>query len=188
MAERRHLPVLQPPASRTPGSPRGAGGDDGGGDESAGEDEERPPWHWVGFGAVAIFAVWLPLAYVGGHVSRSVLTSRFGATTDQEEVARLVAEMSAGERARLMTMIALPGLLALALAAFAGGILVGRFGQGFAGRSAGAAGGVTALVATVLAYDGLSVRALVSALVTFVVAIGFAAWGGKVGARNRKAA
>ena len=46
--KKRRLPVLKTPSQ---------------------EEEEaaaRPPWQWVGFGALAIFAVWLPLAYLAG--------------------------------------------------------------------------------------------------------------------------
>jgi hypothetical protein len=169
VAERRRLPVLQEPKRTT----------------SEEDVPERPPWHWIGFGAIAIFAVWLPLAYVGGHVSRSSMTARFGSNASKEEVDLAVAAMSAGERARLMATIALPSILALALASFAGGVLVGRFGLGHGPRSAAAAGGVTALIASIMAWSGFTLQAVVGALVTFAVAMGFAAWGGRLGASRR---
>lgn len=172
MAERRRLPVVNQPRS------------EGSTPEPEGE-EARPPWHWVGFGAVAIFAVWLPLAYVAASVARRTMTERFGADASKESVDAALAAMSTAERAKLMGTIALPSILALALAAFAGGVLVGRFGSGKSARAAAGAGAVTAFVATVMAWGGLSAQAVAGALVTFAVAIGFAAWGGRVGASRR---
>ena len=98
MAEKRRLPVLQPPKS----SPAE--------DESG---EPRPPWHWVGFGVVIIFAAWLPLSYVGGAVQRSMLASKFGADASAEQVAIATAAMTPGERAQLMLSQALPVVFAL---------------------------------------------------------------------------
>lgn len=156
-------------------SPKGGGEDD---------VEPRPPWHWVGFGTVLIFAVWLPLAYVGGAVQARMLASRFGEGAAKEQVEAAVAAMSAGARAQLMLSQALPGVLALALASFVGGAVVGRFGAGAGPREAAMAGGVTAVIATILAFEGFSVAALVSAVVTFAVASGCAWWGGRFAARR----
>jgi hypothetical protein len=165
MAERRRLPVLQsPPSARE------------------GDDDARPPWHWVGFGAVAIFAGWLPLAYVGGAVSARMMAARFGADASRDAIEVGLAAMSAGERAELMATVALPNLLALAVAAFIGGAIVGRFGGASApARVAGGAGAATALIASVSAWSGLTTASLVATAVTFAVAIGFAAWGGRFG-------
>ena len=91
--------------------------------------------------------------------------------------------MATGERVRLMATIALPALFALAIAAFGGGFVVGRFGPGTGAREAALAGIMTALVANALAWSGLAITALVGVLVTSAVAIGFAAWGGALGAR-----
>lgn len=170
MAERRRLPVVQPPSS--------------GGDEEA---DARPPWHWVGFGAVAIFAAWLPLAYVAQALGARVTAARFGSAT-QEEVAAALAAMSEGDRARLTATLALPHVMALAIAAFAGGLLVGRFGAGAGAREAASAGAAVALVAMALSYRAIlqgGALAVGAALVTTAVAVGFAAWGGRVGARRK---
>lgn len=172
MAERRRLPVLQ----NTPPSP------------AAEEDEARPPWHWVGFGTVAIFAAWLPLAYVGGALSARVMTARFGPNASRDAIELALASMASSERARLMAIVALPGILALGLAAFAGGIVVGRFGSGTGAREAAVAGGTTALIASILAWTGPSLAALFGLVVTFAVAIAFAAWGGRLGASRRSKA
>jgi tRNA-(ms[2]io[6]A)-hydroxylase len=85
-------------------------------------EEERPPWHWSGIGAVATFLVWLPLAAMA---------------------AKLGARLADGEPdplpARVQLAIVASQLAGFLIAAFAGGFLVGRFG-GKAGRREGAAG------------------------------------------------
>lgn len=174
---RRRLPVLSndpPPAAS------------GGGDGSEGDDEARPPWHWAGFGTVAIFAGWLPLAYVAGAVSARVMAARFGADASRDAIDLALSAMSAGERARLMATVALPSVLGLALAAFGGGVVVGRFGSGKQpARVAAVSGAMTALVASAIAWAGFTAATLVAAVVTFGVAVGFAAWGGRFGASRR---
>ena len=174
MAEkRRRLPVL----SNEPPAPAPA--DD--------EEEARPPYHWVGFGTVAIFAAWLPLTYIAGSVSKHVMDGRFGKDASADAIALAVNSMDTGERVRLMATIALPALFALAIAAFGGGFVVGRFGPGTGAREAAMAGVMTALVANLLAWpggkDSVAFTALVGILVTSAVAIGFAAWGGALGSR-----
>ena len=171
MAERRHLPVLSndpPPADSKPE-----------------DDEARPPWHWVGFGTVAIFAGWLPLAYVAGAVSAKVMANRFGADASKDAIDLALSAMTSGERAQLMATVALPSLLGLALAAFGGGFVVGRFGSATGAREAAMSGGVTAFIASAMAYAGLTAATFIAAAVTFAVAIGFAAWGGRFGASRR---
>ena len=170
MAERRRLPLIEdrplPPA----------------GEE---ESEVRPPWQWAFFGMVAMFAAWLPLAYVGGALSARVMAARFGHDASREAIDLALAAMTEGERGKLMVTVALPGMLALAVAAFAGGLVVGRFGSGTGAREAGVAGALTAVVALALAWSGPSLASLVGSLVTFTVAVGFGAWGGAFGAARR---
>lgn len=175
VAERRRLPVLNNPPSNK----------DAEGEEPEGEDEARPPWHWVGFGTVAIFSAWLPLAYVAGAASRKVMTSRFGEDASKDAIDLALAAMSAGERARLMATVALPGIFGLAIAAFGGGFVVGRFGPGTGPREAAMSGAVTAFIASAMAWSGVTSSSIVAALVTFAIAIGFAAWGGRFGSRSR---
>lgn len=147
------------------------------------DDEARPPWHWVGFGTVAIFAGWLPLAYVGGAVSSRVMAARFGADASKDQIDLALASMTAGERAQLMATVALPSVVGLAIAAFVGGAIVGRFsGSEHGARIAAVSGAVTALVASATAWAGVTTATFVAAVVTFAVAIGFAAWGGRFGA------
>jgi hypothetical protein len=171
VAEKRRLPVLQPPKQES---------------EDAGEP--RPPWHWVGFGVVIIFAAWLPLSYVGGAVQRSMLASKFGADASADQIALATAAMTPGERAQLMLTQALPVVLALALAAFAGGVVVGKFGAGAGPKESARSGAITALIAVAISFTGLNVATLVSTIVIFLVATGFAWWGGRVGIRKKSAA
>lgn len=151
--------------------------------------DERPPWHWVGFGTVAIFAGWLPLAYAAQAVVAHLLARRFGAAATAQDIASSLGTMPAGERARLMATLALPNVFALGLAAFGGGYLVGRFGTGTGARESASAGAMTALVALVLSLGGGGaaggIVAVVTSLVTLFIAVGFAAWGGRAGVRKR---
>ena len=165
MAERRRLPVLSndPPPPPTP--------------ETGTEDEERPPWHWAGFGVVAIYAGWLPLSYIGGAISKQLLSE---VTTEALEHA------SSAERVNLMLMIAAPTIIGLAIASFGGGFIVGRFGTGPGMRVGAVSGGVTALIAVALARTLLTPTVLAfSLLVVGTIAIGCAAWGGRVGTKRR---
>src|SRR5688500_13599135 len=82
MAERRRLPVLS--NARPPAAP------------AEEDDEARPPWHWVGFGTVAIFGGWLPLAYVAGAVSARVMAARFGTDASKEAIDLALAAMTSG--------------------------------------------------------------------------------------------
>lgn len=176
MAERRRLPVLsnEPPRAAEP---------------EGGEEEERPSWHWVGFGTVAIFAGWLPLAYVAGALSARAMAARFGADASKEAIDLALSTMTSGERARLMATVALPSVFGLALAAFGGGVIVGRFGSGVRpARVAAVSGVVAALIASALAWAGFTLATLVAGAVTVAIAAAFAAWGGRFGASRRPGA
>jgi tRNA-(ms[2]io[6]A)-hydroxylase len=174
VAERRRLPVLQDKP------PSGSGGE--------GEDEQRPPLHWVGFGVVAIFAAWLPLTYLAGSISARLLRARFGAAPPAEAVLSMLRGMDAGEQVRLLAIVALPGLAALAVAAFGGGFVVGRFGSGTGAREAAWAGAVTALLASAMAWSSATASSIVAAATTLAVAAVFSGWGGRFGARRARRA
>jgi hypothetical protein len=140
---KRRLPML-----KTPGE----------GDDDA---PDRPPWQWVGFGTLAFFVVWLPLAFLSALVATAV---------------------GGLERSPVLAVTAL--VSALAVGAVAGGFLVGRWGAPGVGiREAALAGLATSLVAT-----GLSLGApggVVGGLATIVVAVPCAALGGWLGLRRR---
>lgn len=172
MSKRRHLPILK-------AEPEGPAQD-------VEDDEKRPPWHWVGFGTIAIFAAWLPLAYAAQAVVVRVMTREFGATATPAEISEKLAAASSAERVRITAILALPNALSFALASFAGGYLVGRFGPKAGGREAAFSGAVTALLAVVIAWGGLSIGYLLTALVIVLVGVGFAAWGGRVGSAKRE--
>jgi hypothetical protein len=140
---KRRLPVLKAPS------------------EADDEATARPPWQWVGFGALGIFAVWLPLAFGAAWVASSLNAS--GAAP----IAGVVV-LAAG----------------LAVAALAGGFLVGRWGgEGVGVREAALAGLAAAIIASALAFGAPG--ALWGALTTVLVAVPFAALGGKLGLRRR---
>ncbi len=134
------------------------------GGASADEVPARSPWQWVGFGALAIFAVWVPLAWLSMLVAIRV---------------------SPGETsARVLATRALVLAAGLAVSALAGGYLIGKWGTAGVGvREAALAGLVAALVATALAWATVGVSA--AALATVAIAVPPAALGGYLGSRRR---
>jgi tRNA-(ms[2]io[6]A)-hydroxylase len=156
-APRRRLPVLQ----------------SGGHGDGDGDGEERPPWHWVGFGTVAIFAVWLPLAVGATALVRRALPEEAGAETPPSVRALMV------------------GLHALAfvIATGAGGFLVGRYGEKAGRREATGSGLLAAAMAWALGISqGAQGGALVWALLLVLMATlggGAAHAGGRMGLRRR---
>ncbi|WP_437982134.1 hypothetical protein [Sorangium sp. So ce117] len=153
--EKRKLPVLQ------------SSGDD--------EGEDRPPWHWIALGTVAIFIAWLPLAGLVNTLLRRMI-ERAGDAGAQGSVR--------------LAMVGL-NVIAFALAGVAGGYLVGRFGGRAGRREAAASGAVVAALAWALAFaEGAPAGALGWALLlVVVVTIGSAASyaGGRAGLRSRAA-
>jgi hypothetical protein len=146
---KRRLPVLNSPSA------------------SPDEAEPRRPWQWVGFGALAIFTTWIPLAALAG-----VAASRLAASADAQGMAQAAI------------MVALYAA-ALALGAALGGFLVGRWGPAGVGvREAALAGLGAATVAGVVTWasSGPSAGAWVVAL----VALPSAALGGHAGERARQ--
>lgn len=155
---KRRLPVVQPPGAEP--------------------EDPRPPWHWVGFGAVAIFVVWLPLAYVAEAVGRRLTAQRLGGGETH------LAELSRADRLAVLARIAVPQALALVLAGLAGGFLVTRFGNKTRRRDAAFSGLAVGLLALGLTYSqvGFSLAGVIVPL----VATGAAAVGGAIGARRSR--
>lgn len=156
--------------------------------EEQDEEEGRPGWHWIGFGVVAIFAAWLPLVYVAGLLAKRAVASFVGDPANEVEVASRIAAMSASERMKLSAVQALPHVLALGIAAFAGGYLVGRFGKDTRARDAAMAGGAAVVLALALAWRTLAlggIGAVLAVLLPGAIAVAFAAWGGRSGTRTR---
>ncbi|HEY1959854.1 MAG TPA: hypothetical protein VGH28_29805 [Polyangiaceae bacterium] len=155
---KRRLPVVQPPAEPA--------------------EEPRPAWHWVGFGAVAIFIVWLPLAYLAESLGRRLTAGTLGPAGDAH-----FSDLSRSERLAVLARLALPQAVALVLAAMAGGFLVTRFGQKTTSRDAAFAGLTVGALALGLTFSqaGFSLAGFVVPL----VATGAAAAGGMLGRRRR---
>lgn len=151
---KRRLPVLNSPSEEA--------------------DPSRRPWQWVGFGALAIFTVWIPLAALAGTLA-----------------ARLPPGAGAGDEARGALSTGAAGLAAVALYAAAlalgaglGGFLVGRWGTpGVGVREAALAGLGAAVVATGITWISFGPSAGV--LVVALVSAPTAAVGGRVGLRAR---
>jgi hypothetical protein len=139
-------------------------------------EEERPPWHWSGIGAVATFLVWLPLAAVAAKLGARIA----------DRATEGGASMPLGAR---LGVIALQ-LVGFLIAAFAGGYLVGRFGGKAGSREAAVGGFVAAAVAWALAAaspaqgPGAGTWAVLLAVLGGIGATtGF--FGGRVGLRGR---
>ena len=141
---------------------------------------ERPPWHWSAIGAAAIFLAWLPLAALAAWLTSGML-GRAGV----DGTAPAPVEL----RLRLL-MIAVH-VFAFGLACFAGGYLVGRFGDKAGVKEATVAGFVAAAVAWALAAaqpGQASPGALAWILILVAVAVlgtGVAHVGGRYGRRWR---
>jgi hypothetical protein len=148
---RRRLPVLNRPSA------------------APDEAESRRPWQWAGFGALAIFTAWIPLAALAGVAA-----------------ARLPIGSDGNGRARVAAELAMVGLYAtaLALGAALGGFLIGRWGPAGVGvREAALAGLGAAAVAGVVTW--VSLGPSVGALFAAAVALPTAALGGRIGLRRR---
>lgn len=139
---RRHLPIAGQRPAPEPGTV-----------PSPTEDEDRPPWHWSGIGAVLIFVFWLPLAMVGQWVSARLVAA---STPDgsQAQLDAFVSGASAGTRASLALMTVGPLALSFLIASAAGGAMVGRFGGQAGRREAAVAGLVAASTAWALTAAG----------------------------------
>lgn len=136
---KRHLPIVKEPAAEDDGPP-------------------RPAWQWVGFGALAIVVVWLPLA---------ALALAVAARTAETGASVLVPVLS---------------VLALAVAGACGGFLVGKWGGRSAPVSKAALSGLAASAVAVLG-SWASFGFALGALLVVPIAIGFASLGGWLGRR-----
>jgi hypothetical protein len=136
-------------------------------------DPKRAPWQWVGFGTVAIFVVWLPLS-AAASLGASALVRAVRPTTPSSDVFLLTLPVFVGL-----------SVLALGLAAFVGGFVVGRWGdRDVSVREAILAGLVAVAVAIVVSWVSFGFSA--SALLVAPIPIPFAALGGKLGLRSRR--
>jgi hypothetical protein len=158
---KRRLPVVKPP-------------------EPADGEPARPPWQWVGFGVVATFAAWLPLAAVVQSWASRSMQQRFGNASPQE-LGKMINALPTTERWTLhISMIALP-MGALLIASAAGGYVVGRYGGEAGVREAVMGGAAAGLIAALIAF---SAAGFTGTIVIPVAALG-AYLGGKRGYRSR---
>ncbi len=133
------------------------------------DEPPRPAWQWVGFGALAIVAMWVPLSALVGAIAPRLLAD----TNDEAALGT----------AALLTSSAY--VAELAAGAVAGGYLVGRWGPpGVGVRQAGLAGltAAAALAAATCASFGSTIGGV---LAIVLLAPAMAAFGGRVGTRRR---
>jgi len=132
------------------------------GDE-AGDGSARPSWQWVVLGALAIFVVWVPLAASTASIAARLAPA--GRVDQPDRGTLLFAGLSS---------------LALAIAALAGGFVVGKArGTASASRDAALSGLAAASVAVVGSWVALGFN--VTSLVAAAIAVAFATVGGKIG-------
>src|SRR5688572_27052979 len=110
---KRRLPVLQPKSPEED------------------EAEARPPWHWVGIGAIAILLALVPLLMLAQWLSRLVIEG----ITPPGQTPTPRAWLAMG------IVLVAAQLVPLALSSVLGGVLVGRFG-GRAGKKEATAAGL----------------------------------------------
>jgi hypothetical protein len=143
----------------------------------------RPLWHWVGFGTVATFAAWLPLAYAAQAAASRLVRTRLGVVDNAADAAARVAGLPPDQRMTLHFLLWTLPALALALAATAGGFLVGRWGDGAGPKEGALAGAGTVIVAGMLTC--VASGASWVPLVGLVIAVPAAALGAKLGVLRR---
>ncbi len=136
------------------------------------EDPDEPPrpgWQWVGFGALAIIAVWVPLSAVVGAVA-----------------ARLLVPPSDGRAlGRAALLVSGAYIAELAMGAFAGGYLVGKWGPARVGVRHAALAGLAAASALAAATCATLGPTLGGGIAILVLAPATAAVGGRIGTRRR---
>ena len=170
MAQAELSPAMPPPDGkrRLPLAPRTEVADEA--------DEDRPPWHWSGFGAVGVFVLWAPLAFIVNGLLKGVGDA-------------------GGGRVQVVTISL--NAAAFALASFGAGFLVGRFSGKAGRREATLAGFAAAAVACALTLALTAAQGMRGGVVTVVawalmfavltsLGAGAARAGGALGVRRRK--
>jgi tRNA-(ms[2]io[6]A)-hydroxylase len=170
MADKRRLPVLQPKED---------------------EGEARPAWQWVAIGLVATVLAWLPLAALSGWFAKRTY-ERHLPSGDAQVLQQAFRAMAPADRLWLGVLVVIGPMVALALAAFLGGALVGRFGGGAGAREATFAGIAAAAICALLAGPGMWAQPggeltwlAATAIVTTLAAV-MSYLGGKLGLKLRR--
>lgn len=133
------------------------------------DEPPRPAWQWVGFGALAIFAVWVPLSVIAGAVAASVL-------------ARAHGEVALARAALLASSVY---AVELAAGALAGGYLVGKWGPPNVGMRHAMLAGLTA-AAALAATTWVSSGPTPGLLLVGLMAPLMAGVGARLGLRGRR--
>jgi tRNA-(ms[2]io[6]A)-hydroxylase len=129
-------------------------------------DLPRSPWQWVGFGTLAIFVVWLPLA----SLSQAAAGGACALLKNREDVP-------------MLAVLAGASALSLGLASMAGGFLLGKWGARGVGVHAAALSGLAAAgVAALVSWRSFS---FATSIVVAAIATAFSALGGQLGLRRR---
>jgi hypothetical protein len=150
------------------------------------EESARSKYQWVGFGVVAILVVWLPVAWVFDRLALRVSGAWVGKVGSLQDAARAVALLDESARLRLTLSLLAFHAAGLALAAFAGGLLVGRWGGQAGAREAAIAGGVAvAIVALLTLATTGPMGSPWAALVAMALATAASALGGRLGRVRR---
>jgi tRNA-(ms[2]io[6]A)-hydroxylase len=160
---KRRLPVLQPKSPE------------------AEEAELRPPWHWVGIGALAILLALVPLLMLAQYLAR-LLVERI-TPPGQTPTPRAWLVMG--------IVLVTAQLLPLAVSALLGGLFVGRFGGRAGKKEATAAGlgvGVFAALFTLpsMVRDDKLLPWLLSSAVILSVAALCSRLGAALGLRSKR--
>jgi hypothetical protein len=157
---------------------------------SAAEDEvaaSRPRWHWVLIGAGLTVALWAPLVAVATPLGLGIASHVLGLPA--EGVAAPDMGLTPGQASLLGASVAVPLLVAFAVAGFGAGALVGRFG-GRAGRVQAGLGaalaGVLAASLGLVAKGGVSWASILASGIALVLVGTLGGWlGGSFGFRKR---
>jgi hypothetical protein len=147
---------------------------------------QRPPWQWVGIGALLAISIWIPLLTVSLWLRTRLLAGVLpaGAT----DLAARVESASPGQRAALAVSTLAPVLVPWLLACGVAGVVIGRFGGAAGRRHAAYAGLLAAAVTSAIALLGpaFGAAALVSSAAVLAASAAGAAWlGGKFGEKRR---
>jgi hypothetical protein len=164
MAEKRKLPMIQSrPDDDTPSRPRS---------------------HWIGFGLVAIFTLWVPLAALAESIKHHAIVSYLGDRSGEDQIQLAIASLSDRDHTRLTAVIVIVPMLALAFASLGGGYLVGRYGGDAGIREGALAGAAAAFVAVILAWVGSGFAW--APLISIAIAAPFGALGARMGLKARR--
>ncbi len=132
-AARRHLPVLQGPATPAPATPAA----------SSGDAAEPPAWHWIPMGTVISVVAFALLAQGAAALSVRLLGRVYPPHATPAQIAAIRASRGASAVATELAAGAVP-LAALVASVALGGFVIGRWGERTNARHGTLSGLVTA--------------------------------------------